>query len=211
MTFNLEEPKDISCIKVQRNNWRKCIFYIILILALTAMLTAIFSVLYKKYYQYKNEQAADLFEQFFSLHVSNKNSDSLKILQKLQQQYSHSISTTMATLIQAGVAFESNQLDMAKKYYLWVINNQSEPNIQTIAILRFATVLVQEKKYNVALEFLTKNKIDPFYEVNKLDLQGDIYNELGQKNKAIENYNKALSHIENHAIKEYFKKKLSVL
>lgn len=206
MNLDLKEQENIIITPYQWKKWGKYFVYTIIILGIIFLSRT----LYKEYHSYKNEKAANLLEAFLSYKLSNQDINALKTLKKLQTKYPKSIATSRATLIIAGNSFELGKYNESKRHYDWVIKHQNDADIRAIAILRFATVLIQEKKYNEALNFLNKNKIDNFYNYEKLDLQGDIYKELGNKNKAIENYEKALSNVDDLSIKEYFKIKLNM-
>ncbi|MGH8710706.1 MAG: tetratricopeptide repeat protein, partial [Burkholderiales bacterium] len=94
--------------------------------------------------------------------------------------------------IAAKINYQAGDAQSAKAQLQWVIDHAAEDELQDIARLRLAGMLVDEKNYAQALQLL-EAKHNLSYDAFYLDLKGDVLVAQGKFAEARSAYQAALS------------------
>jgi predicted negative regulator of RcsB-dependent stress response len=97
----------------------------------------------------------------------------------------------MASLSAAKASFTTGELDAAKKNLQWAIDHARDDEMRDVARLRLAGILLDEKKYDEALKFLSAEP-RPAYVGLYADLRGDVLAAQGKAAEARSAYQVAL-------------------
>jgi len=109
----------------------------------------------------------------------------------LLETYPRSIYAALGALISAKAQFEAGDLKTARVQLQWVVDRAREPEIQAVARLRLAAVLLDEKAYDEALKVLTA-KPEPAFEALFEESRGDVLQAQGKGAEAKAAYQAAL-------------------
>ncbi|WP_280155634.1 tetratricopeptide repeat protein [Piscinibacter sp. XHJ-5] len=108
----------------------------------------------------------------------------------LKERFPRTAFTQQAALLLAKAQFDKGQADNARATLSWVADNAAEDEYKTIARLRLAGVLLDQKKYDEALKQLDGATAREF-EALVADRRGDILMAQGKKDEARSTYQKA--------------------
>jgi predicted negative regulator of RcsB-dependent stress response len=108
----------------------------------------------------------------------------------LADKYPSTFYATDAQLMAAKAAFDADALTEAKAHLQWVVDKGVATH-QTVARVRLAAVLFDEKKYDDALKTLDAIKADAFTSL-AADLKGDILAAQGRRDEARAAYQMAV-------------------
>jgi len=146
---------------------------------------------------YQREQSTKSGSMFDELEKAAQAGDAAtagRIFSDMKDRYPRTAFTQQGGLLAAKVQFEKGQPDAALTSLAWVSANAQEPQYQTIARLRAAGVLLDQKKFDEALKQLDaelpKNGEKEF-EALVADRRGDILLAQGKKDEAKAAYEKA--------------------
>ncbi len=107
------------------------------------------------------------------------------------ENYPRTIYAPLAALTSAKVHFDANDLKTARVQVQWAVDNARDPEIQSIARLRLATLLIDEKAYDDALKVL-EAKHDDAFAGRFLEVRGDVLAAAGRKADARTAYKAAM-------------------
>lgn len=123
-----------------------------------------------------------------------------RVLADMKDRYARTAFTSQAALLAASVHADKGQLDAAGTALAWVGENADDPEYRTIARLRWAGLLLDEKKYDDALKQLDAADAKSFQAL-VADRRGDVLIAQGKVEEAKAAYGKAW--IEMDAASEY--------
>ncbi len=106
-----------------------------------------------------------------------------RVFADMKDRFPRTAFTEQGALLAARTQFEKGQIDTARATLTWVSENAPEVEYQTIARLRLAGVLLDEKKYDEALKQLDAAKGQEF-EALVADRRGDILLAQGKRDEA---------------------------
>lgn len=106
-----------------------------------------------------------------------------RVFADMKDRYPGAAYTEQGGLLAARTQFEKGQLDNARATLTWVADNATEAEYRTIARLRLAGVLLDEKKYDEALKQLDAANAKEF-EALVADRRGDVLFAQGKKEDA---------------------------
>ena len=112
------------------------------------------------------------------------------IFKDMQERFPRTAFTQQGGLLAAKVQFEKGQPDAALVALGWVAENAVEDEYKTIARLRLAGVLADQKKYEEALKQLDAANAKEF-EALVADRRGDVLMAMGKKDEAKAAWQKA--------------------
>lgn len=115
---------------------------------------------------------------------------SARVFADLKERYGSTVFAAQGGLAAAKVQFDKGQLDAAKASLAWVAEKAGEPELQTVARLRLAAVLVDARQYDEALRQLDGARA-PGFEALVADRRGDILAAQGQPAAARDAYQAA--------------------
>jgi predicted negative regulator of RcsB-dependent stress response len=124
--------------------------------------------------------------------VKEKNFATTKHLAKsLQEQHTQTQYAKYAALVLAKVAVNTGDLNLASQQLDWVLSQEPEPLIKSIALIRKAQILSEQSQFDQALGLL-KDVTIASIQVQAAELEGDIYLAKGDSQKARKAYRKAM-------------------
>jgi predicted negative regulator of RcsB-dependent stress response len=109
----------------------------------------------------------------------------------LLESFPRTIYAPLAALASAKAHFDANDLKTARVQLQWAMDNARDPEVQAIARLRLATLLIDEKAYDDALKVLDA-KHDEAFAPRFLEVRGDVLAASGRKADARAAYRAAL-------------------
>ena len=180
--YDLEEQERIAALKDWWDKWGTWIY-----VALIAFFLGLAGTQVWKYYQ--NQQAAEAETLFLSVQKVAQESAANKDWKKLSDaataladKYPRTFYATDVQLLAAKAAFDGGDLAQAKKHLEWVVEKGRASHL-SIAKLRLAALLLDEKKFDDALKVLAGVKDEGFVST-VADLKGDIYAAQGRRDEA---------------------------
>jgi predicted negative regulator of RcsB-dependent stress response len=114
----------------------------------------------------------------------------VRIFADLKERYPRTAYAQQGGLLTAKLQFDKGQPDAARGTLAWVSEHAIEPEYQTLARVRMAGVLLDQKKYDEALKQLEDTPARQF-EALVADRRGDILLAQGKKEEAKAAYQKA--------------------
>jgi predicted negative regulator of RcsB-dependent stress response len=108
----------------------------------------------------------------------------------IQDKFGRTTYAQQAGLLAGRMLAEQGKTDAAKAALQWVAGEASDEGYQSLARLRLAGLLVQNKAYDDALKQLASG-ISKEFEALAADRRGDIYNLQGKRDQAKAEYLKA--------------------
>ncbi len=112
------------------------------------------------------------------------------VFKDMQERFPRTAFTQQGGLATARVQFEKGELDAATATLGWVADNAVEDEYKTVARLRLAGVLADQKKYDDALKQLDAATAKEF-EALVADRRGDVLMAMGRKDEAKAAWQKA--------------------
>jgi len=135
-------------------------------------------------------KAGSMFDELDKAAQAGEASKAAGIFKDMQERFARTAFTQQGGLLAAKVAFEKGQPDVAIAALGWVADNAVEDEYRTIARLRLAGVLADQKKYDEALKQLDAAGAHEF-EALVADRRGDVLMALGKKDEAKAAWQKA--------------------
>lgn len=135
-------------------------------------------------------KAAAMFDELEKAATAGEATKSAGIFNDMKERFPRTAFTQQGGLLAARVQFEKGQADAAVTTLGWVAGNATETEYQTVARLRLAGVLADQKKYDEALKQLDGATAKEF-EALVADRRGDILLAQGKTDEAKAAYKKA--------------------
>ena len=185
-SYDFEEQERIAELKAwwEDNRW-------IVLGAVVAAFVAFAA--YRGWVYWSARQAEDAAAMYKPVAEAAKAKDAKKIPEAAQaviDKHPGSYYASEAALVIAKNAFESGNLDEARKRLEWVMANGVEEH-RGVARMRLAAILLEQKKYDEALKVLDAGKDDAFIPL-AADLRGDIMLAQGRIDEARAAYKLAM-------------------
>lgn len=142
---------------------------------------------------WQRDQAVKSSAMFDELDKAAQNGDAdtaARVFADMKERYPHTAFTQQGGLLAAKTQFDKGQLDPALATLAWVSANAAEAEYQTVARLRAAAVLLEQKKYDEAIRQLDGAGAKEF-EPLVADRRGDVLLAQGKKDEAKAAYLKA--------------------
>lgn len=135
--------------------------------------------------------ASSLYEQAVVQFSQDKDQEARQATNKLLNEFSGTTYAALASLMLAKQAMDDGQAEAAPAHLDWVIENAKLPQLQNLARLRKARLLLAADNAQGALQVLEGGEIQG-YDAAAQTIKGDIYLALGQLDKAKAAYATAL-------------------
>jgi predicted negative regulator of RcsB-dependent stress response len=142
---------------------------------------------------YQREQAAKssaMFDQLDKAAQAGDVDQASRVFADMKERYPRTAFTEQGGLTAAKVQVEKGKADAALETLAWVSANAAEPEYQTVAKLRAAGILLDQKKYDDALKQLD-GATAPEFAALVADRRGDVLLAQGKKDDAKAAYTKA--------------------
>ena len=144
---------------------------------------------------WQREQAVKAGAMFDELDRAAQAGESAKaagVFKDMQERFPRTAFTQQGGLAAAKVQFEKGEVDAAASTLAWVAEHAVEDEYKTVARLRLAGVLADQKKYDEALKQLDAASATEFAAL-VADRRGDVLLAMGKKDEAKAAWQKAWS------------------
>lgn len=187
MAYDLEEQEQIEEIKAWWQQYGKLV-----LLAVVSVFVTIAA--FQGWRYYRHQQALGAVTLYSQLQEADRARDGKRVIgiaEQIVDKYASTPYAEIAALTAARASFDAGDLAVAKTRLQWVIDKANDKEMQDIARLRLAGVLLDEKKYPEALKILEAKPVDSY---NGLfaDMRGDILVAQGKIAEARTAYQQAL-------------------
>ena len=150
--LDLEEQEQLDQLKHFWNTWGTLI---------SSVLVVVFGALavWNGYQFWQNRQATQASALFDAVEVAVQTGDQTRVEQAfgdIRGKYAGTVQAAQAGLLVAKLEMEKNQPDAAKAALEWTAKNASDEGYRAIARLRLASVLLEQKAYDAALQTLSE-------------------------------------------------------
>jgi predicted negative regulator of RcsB-dependent stress response len=135
-------------------------------------------------------KASAMFDQLDAAAQAGNVEQAGRVFADMRERFPRTAYTQQGGLLAAKVQFEKGKPDAALESLAWVAANASETEYQTMARLRAAGVLLDQKKYDDALKQLDAATA-PDFAALAADRRGDVLLAQGKKDEAKASYTKA--------------------
>ena len=205
--YDLEEQEQIDALK---HFWRD--YGRLIIAAIVAFIVGVGGTQGWKYY--KRSQAEQASAQFVKLEEALGKGDVTEIrnvAQDIITEYARTPYAQMAALVVAQTEREAGDLDAAAQRLQWVVDNARTEEVQILARLRLAAVLLDQEEYDAALQLLDHEVTEAFVGAYA-NLRGDVLVAQGKTAEARTQYDQAVEQSrENSAWRDIVQLKLDAL
>ncbi|NMM77847.1 hypothetical protein B2J86_16580 [Acidovorax sp. SRB_14] len=184
--LDLEEQEQLDQLKHFWSTWGTLI---------SSVLVVVFGAVaaWNGYQFWQNRQASQAAALFDAVEVAVRAGDQPRLEQAfgdIREKYPRTMQAAQAGLLVAKVEAEKGQRDAAKAALEWVAASASDDGYKALARLRMASLLVEQKAYDEALQQLT-NSFPAEFDAVKADRKADILVLQGKKQEAIAEYSRA--------------------
>jgi len=174
MAYDLEEQKQLDNFKAFWDRFGNLISWV-LILALGGYAAYNF---WNTHQRNQAVEASGMYDQLVTTSQAGDNAKTQRYASDIESKYGSTAYAQMAGLVAAKSAFDANDLKTARAQLQWVVDHGNE-QYQSVARLRLAGVLLDDKAYDEALKTLSAD-ILPQFAADVSDRKGDI---LAAQNK----------------------------
>nr|NIO43668.1 tetratricopeptide repeat protein [Burkholderiales bacterium] len=189
-TYDLEEQEQIDALK---HFWRE--HGRLIIAAVVAFVVGVGGTQGWKYY--KRGQAEGASQQYVKLEAAVGKGDVNEIrnvAEGIIADYGGTSYAPMAALVLAQTERDAGDLEAAAQQLRWALDNASNEEIQMLATLRLAAVLLDQDQYDAVLQLLNKEVTQAFAGAYA-DLRGDVFVAQGKTEEARTQYQQALEQL----------------
>ncbi len=189
--YDLEEQEQLAELKAW---WKQ--YGNLIVVAICAALVVLAG--YRMWHRYQAAQAVQASAIYAELQKAAAANDTRKVREaagQLIEQYPRALYAALGALVSAKVHFEAGDAKTARAQLQWVIDHASDPGVQAIARLRLASVLLDERAYEDALQVLAAKRppsFEPLFEA----LRGDVLLAQGKAADARTAYQSALAQLQ---------------
>ena len=184
--LDLEEQEQLDQLKHFWNTWGTLI---------SSVLVVVFGALaaWNGYQFWQNRQATQASALFDAVEVAVQTGDQTRVEQAfgdIRDKYAGTVQAAQAGLMVAKLEMGKNQPDAAKAALEWTAKNASDEGYRAIARLRLASVLLEQKAYDAALQTLSEKFPLEMHAV-VADRKGDVLLLQGKNTEAAAEYSSA--------------------
>ncbi|MCU0896017.1 MAG: tetratricopeptide repeat protein [Burkholderiales bacterium] len=192
MAYDLEEQEQIATLKAW---WKQ--YGNLVVLALLAVSLAFAAFEGWRYWQ--RTQAAGAAAVYGEVQRALRANDPKRVRDlagTLIDKYPRTVYASLAALLSAKAAFTSGDAKTARVQLQWVVDNAKDREIEAVARVRLATVLLDEKAYDDALKVLAAVPAGGSFDGIVAAVKGDILAAKGATAEARAAYKAALDKTE---------------
>jgi predicted negative regulator of RcsB-dependent stress response len=162
------------------------------------------------YQRSQSAQAAVLYDTLQKAARANDLKATRETAGAILENYPRSAYAPLAALVSAKVQFQAGDLKTARAQLQWVVEHAKSDEIRSIAALRLASVLLDEKEPDAALKVL-EARPHPGFEALYAAQRGDILATQKKRSEARAAYKAALDKAGAGALRETLRLKLEAL
>lgn len=169
MAYDHEEQAQLDALKAWWNQYGNIIIWILIVILAGFSAWKVWSV-----YQAKQSvQAAILFEEVQKA-IQDKDQPKLaRVVADVQDKFANTNYAQMASMIAAKYAFSTNDLKAAKADLNWIREHGKSMEFKSVAKIRLAGILLDEKSYDEAMKLLSGEFSSEFISAVE-DRKGDV-------------------------------------
>lgn len=185
--YDLEEQEQIDNLKAWWNQHGGKVASIVMALAIGV-------ASWQGWNWYQDQQAAKAGVLFSKLHqalMANQPQQVRALAGELMEKYGSTNYAVLGALLAARSSFDANDLKTARAQLSWAIE-RGEPEVQDIARLRLAGVMLDEKEYDEALQTLTRKPGETFAPAYA-ELKADVLLAQGKREESRAAYQEAFA------------------
>lgn len=207
MAYDLEEQEQLATIKAWWDRWGNLV-----LTAVTVVLLAIAAFNGWRWYErHEAGNASVLYDEFVNSLQGGDLGRKKELAGTLIERYGRTVYAPMAALQIAKANFEAGDRGAAQAQLQWVIDKSGHPELVQIARLRLAAILLDEKKFDQALQLLSGD-VPPSLATSFADRRGDVLMAMGQPEQARAAYQEALEKADaQHPMRQIIQLKLDAL
>ena len=205
-TYDLEEQEQLAALKAW---WKERGGGV----ALAAVLLAAAVAAWNAWTWYERSQAAQAAALYDTLQKAARANDvkaTRDTAGSILENYPRSAYASLAALVSAKVQFQAGDLKTARAQLQWVTEHSKSDEIRSIAALRLANVLLDDKEPDAALKALEATP-HPGFEALFAAQRGDILAAQKKREEARKAYKAALEKAEPGPLREVLRLKLEAL
>lgn len=196
MAAHLEEQQELDNFKYFWKSTGRWLFALLI----AAALGYLGYTMYKSHKASQSQEAAEVLAKIVDkMQAKASQAEVNADLTNLQQNYPDSIAAAQATLMAAATEYDARRYDVAEGHLNWVLKNQKAPLVQALAAQRLGIVLLQQKKYDAAINALN-TQVEADFEPLILETKGDVYVAQNKTKEAVQSYEAALSKMPQTAV-----------
>jgi len=147
---------------------------------------------WQAYTRAQAEQASAAYQELVNWAAAENHLRVEEAAERLMREFPDSAYATLGALVRARSALEKGALEEAQGYLQWAMDNAESSEIERIARLRLARLLLGEGEHDRALELLDVIDPGPFAPLYD-ELRGDVLAVEGRAREAYEHYRRALA------------------
>jgi predicted negative regulator of RcsB-dependent stress response len=186
--YDLEEQEQLAELKAF---WKQ--YGNLIVLAVSIALAVVAAYLgWNRYQASQTAQAGAMYAELQKAAATNDAKKVRDLAGTLIENHPRTLYAALGALISARVHFSAGDLKTARAQLQWVVDNVRDRELQPIARLRLANVLIDEQAYDEALKVLAA-KPEPPFEAAFEALRGDVLAAQGKRAEARAAYQAALS------------------
>jgi predicted negative regulator of RcsB-dependent stress response len=207
MAYDHEEQEQLAAIKAWWKQYGNLIIWVlIIVLGAYAAWTG-----WQSYQRSQVAEAALLYEQLQTAAQGNDHEKVQRAASDLRERYADTAYAQMAALAAAKSAFEKEDLAAAKQQLQWLADNSEDATYRSLARIRLAGILYDEKAYDEGLKLIEGEFPTAFADVIA-DRKGDFLTAQGKVDEARSAYAQALERMsEDNPARQYIQLKLDAI
>lgn len=142
------------------------------------------------YQRRQAEQAAAMYDELERAAQAADSEKVGRVFSDLRERHPKAAISLQGGLVAGKLWSEKGQVELAKQAFSWVTEHAADDDVQALSRLRWAGVLLDEKKAEESLKILDPIKSTSM-DALVADRRGDAWSLLGKKKEAIEAYRSA--------------------
>lgn len=194
MAYDLEEQEQLAQLKAFWAQYGNLITWVITI---TLACYAGYSF-WQKSQVTKAQEASLLYDEAQKAAQAKDTAKMLRVASDMESRFGGTTFASMTALLAAKVSVEANDLKSAREHLEWAANKGADEELQVVAKIRLAGVLLDEKSYDAALKLLD-GTFPPQFAGVVADRKGDILFAQNKLAEARAAYQLALEKTDQHS------------